>query len=271
MSWTESASSSFACRHSSAAPATPRVFSTCSSARANGSPRASRSSTTEITVVLHDSPHALALSNPLLPAIWGLTAKPARRYVAGWVGRHELHVLSPRALRERASRVSGSFEMLALAPGIAVRQARDRGVPTASCSGRGCPSRSGRSCAGPGWWRAPHAGSPARAGTARSVVGQYLRAGHRPQFPPSARDAPLLAAELDRIAGRAARATQRSRDWRGRLHTGGPRCRSAERVSRTRRCRASRANGARGCGVLPTADNREWPTTRNSPSVCARC
>ena len=57
----------------------------------------------ELTVVLHDSPQALVLSNPLMPLIWGLTAEPARRYVTGWAGRHELHVLSPRALRERAS------------------------------------------------------------------------------------------------------------------------------------------------------------------------
>ena len=56
---------------------------------------------------MHDSPHALALSNPLMPAIWGPTAKPARRYVTGWAGRHELHVLSPRALRDRAVRRVG--------------------------------------------------------------------------------------------------------------------------------------------------------------------
>jgi hypothetical protein len=79
-----------------------------------------------LTVVLHDSPHALVLSNPLMPALWTITARPARRYIAGWVGRHELHVLSPRALRERASGVSGSFEMLALAPATLYARAPSR-------------------------------------------------------------------------------------------------------------------------------------------------
>jgi hypothetical protein len=68
----------------------------------------------EVTVVLHPGPVALSLSHPLLPLMWLATAPAARRYVAGWAGQEELHMLAPTALRERASNVPGSREMLAL-------------------------------------------------------------------------------------------------------------------------------------------------------------
>ncbi len=151
--------------------------------------------TTEITVVLHDSPHALALSNPLMPAIWGLTSKPARRYVTGWAGHHELHVLSPRALRERASRVSGSFEMLALAPASLYAKRVIVGTNRELAQAR-LPSRSWAELRWAWLVEGTARWLSGESGHARTVVGQYLHAGHRPQFPPSARDAPLLAPSL---------------------------------------------------------------------------
>jgi hypothetical protein len=69
----------------------------------------------EVTVVLHGGPVGLALSQPLMPVIWLATAPAARRYVVGWTGRDELHMLAPSVLRARASNVTGSREMLALA------------------------------------------------------------------------------------------------------------------------------------------------------------
>ncbi|MGH2868206.1 MAG: hypothetical protein ACRDNK_11660 [Solirubrobacteraceae bacterium] len=68
----------------------------------------------EMTVVLHSGVGSLAMTNPALPLVWLLTAPAARRYVAGWAGAHELHVLAPAVLRGRASNVPGSREMLAL-------------------------------------------------------------------------------------------------------------------------------------------------------------
>jgi hypothetical protein len=68
----------------------------------------------EVTVVLHGGPVGLALSHPVIPVIWLATAPAARRYVAGWAGREELHMLTPAVLRARASNVTGSREMLAL-------------------------------------------------------------------------------------------------------------------------------------------------------------
>ncbi len=149
----------------------------------------------ELTVVLHDSRQALALSNPLMPAVWGLSARPLRRYVAGWVGRDELHVLSPHALRERASGVSGSFEMLALAP--ASLYAR-RVIIESNRELRSAPALSR------GWqelrwaWLVDGAGRwfSGESVYSRSVLGRYLRAGHRPHFPPRAHDAALTAPPL---------------------------------------------------------------------------
>ena len=76
-----------------------------------------------MTVVLHRDTLSLSLSNPTLPLRWLATAPAARRYVAGWAGADELHVLAPAALEARASNVPGSREMLALTRGGALRAA----------------------------------------------------------------------------------------------------------------------------------------------------
>jgi hypothetical protein len=79
MAWAESTSASFACRHSSARSA--------DAARVLRLLERTRERLTEhfpdpgagLTVVLHDSPQALVLSNPLLPLAWGLTTSGIRR------------------------------------------------------------------------------------------------------------------------------------------------------------------------------------------------
>lgn len=220
MAWTESTSASFACRHSSERSADAgRVLRLLEQTRerlAENFPRLEE----ELTVVLHDSPQALALSNPLLPLIWGLTSRRARRYVTGWAGRHELHVLSPRALHERASSTSGSFEMLALAPASLYAKRVIVGGNRELQSAR-LPARSWAELR---WaWLVEGASRwlSGESGHARAVVGLYMRSGRRPHFPPGPRDAPLLAPTLIEMLaeqegpGGVARLT-------GRLHTGGP-------------------------------------------------
>jgi hypothetical protein len=175
--------------------------------------------TAELTVVLHDSPHALALSNPLMPALWGVTGSSARRYVAGWAGHGELHVLSPLALRDRASKVSGSFEMLALAPASLYarrviiesnRELQSARLPTRLWA----ELRWAWLLDGASRW---FSGENAHA---RNVVGHYVRTGRRPHFPPTARDAPLLGGTLiDLLAEQQGEAAV-ARVAR-RLHTGG--------------------------------------------------
>lgn len=219
MPWTESASASFACRHSSArtgdAARVLRLLERTRERLATSFPDPA----SDLTVVLHDSPQALALSNPLLPAIWGLTAAPARRYVTGWAGRQELHVLSPRALRERASGVSGSFEMLALAPASLYAKRVIVGSNRELHQAR-LPARSWAELR---WaWLVEGAARwlSGESGHARAVVGQYLRRGHRPHFPPSARDAPLLGPSLIEFLAHEQGPAAVTR-LVGRLHTGG--------------------------------------------------
>ncbi len=74
------------------------------------------SSVPDVTVVLHRSEPFLGLAHPLYLLARASTAPAGRRYVAGWAGARELHVLSPAALARRASRAPGSRAMLALAP-----------------------------------------------------------------------------------------------------------------------------------------------------------
>jgi hypothetical protein len=220
MAWTESRSSSFACRHSSERAAdAARVLRLLERTRERLLENFPNLDAQELTVVLHDSPHALLLSNPLLPAIYGLTSRPARRYVSGWAGRHELHVLSPPALRERASNVSGSFEMLALAPASLYAKRVVVGSNRELQSAR-LPARSWAELR---WaWLVEGASRwlSGESGHSRSVVGQYMRAGRRPHFPPGPRDAPLLAPLLIELLAEREGASAVAR-LAGRLHTGG--------------------------------------------------
>src|SRR3954451_22808931 len=70
----------------------------------------------ELEVVLHSSPAQLDAAQPWVPLARRLTSPASRRYVVGWAGPRELHVLCPRLLAHRASNVEGSLEMLMLAP-----------------------------------------------------------------------------------------------------------------------------------------------------------
>ena len=126
MAWVESVSPSFRARHDSAqADDAAWILESLERAReqlARIFPR----EVADITVVLHKDPFSLTLSNPTLPVRWLLTAPAARRYIAGWAGGEELHVLAREALDARASNVSGSREMLVAERARPVRAAGDR-------------------------------------------------------------------------------------------------------------------------------------------------
>src|SRR3954454_11574432 len=114
--WVESASDTFVARHDERdADDVVRVLAQLEHARARLEERF-ETRPGELAVVLH--PHAAQLdaAQPWLPVARRLTAPAARRYVVGWAGARELHVLAPRLLAQRASNVEGSLEMLMLAP-----------------------------------------------------------------------------------------------------------------------------------------------------------
>jgi hypothetical protein len=114
--WSETPSETFVARHDERdAPDAGRVLAQLEYARE----RLERQLDVrlgELAVVLHGSPAQLDAAQPWVSLQRRLTAPAARRYVVGWAGERELHVLSPRLLAQRASNVEGSLEMLMLAP-----------------------------------------------------------------------------------------------------------------------------------------------------------
>jgi hypothetical protein len=175
-----------------------------------------------LTVVLHRSAASLALARPVVPLAWLATAPAARRYLAGWAGRHELHMLDPAALARRASTVPGSREMLELtATALYARR-------VIAASNRGLPRR-----ASPARLRAELRWAWLLEGAARWFSGQTeharpaiarrLHEGERPSFPPGVRDALLLGGTvIDLLAReqgeRAAAAFACRLDRRGPRH-----------------------------------------------------
>jgi hypothetical protein len=145
----------------------------------------------ELDVVIHGSPAQLDAAQPWLPFQRRLTAPAARRYVVGWAGERELHVLAPRLLAQRASNVEGSLEMLMLAPSaLLARHALARRHP-------GFPPPLGplrlRRWMRHAWF--VEGGAQWLAGQTRHVrpaVTRRLHEGGKPSFPPSPADALLL-------------------------------------------------------------------------------
>jgi hypothetical protein len=145
----------------------------------------------EITVVLHGSVASLVLTNPTLPAVWLMTAPAARRYVAGWAAAGELHMLAPAVLRNRASNVTGSREMLALsgaalyARRVIIENIKElRGVMTAIRVRR--ELRWAWLLEGAARWFS------GQTEYARPAIARRLHEGGQPRFPPGLRDAALL-------------------------------------------------------------------------------
>ncbi|HSC04169.1 MAG TPA: hypothetical protein VLC49_12640 [Solirubrobacteraceae bacterium] len=191
MAWVESASPSFTARHESAhADDADRVLYSLEQTREYLTAYFPR--TVEgISVVFHPSVASLATARPLLPLRWMATSPAGRRYVAGWAGPHELHVLLPDALEARASNVPGSREMLARAiPALYARRViieNNQDLPRRLSPRRvHVEARWAWLLEGAARW---FGGQTAHA---RPAIARRLRDGRRPAFPPGLRDAPLL-------------------------------------------------------------------------------
>jgi len=191
MAWVESVSASFRARHESAdADDADRVLHSLELTR-DRLERVFPKTVGELTVVLHSSTLAVSLTNPLLPMAWLATDPAARRYVAGWAGARELHVLSPAALKARASNVPGSREMLAKAPAALyarrVIHENNHDLPRRLTPARiALELRWAWLLEGAARWFA------GQTEHARPAVARRLHDGGRPSFPPGVRDAPLL-------------------------------------------------------------------------------
>ena len=201
MPWEPSVSASFSARDPAAdAQAAKRVLSSLEHVRIQLEQIFPRLPT-PVTVVLHSGMAALALSNPLIAASRMATEPAGRRYVTGWAGREEIHVLSPAALAERAAPVTGSREMLRLSAAAlyARRVITESNPDLAGVMGMVRAQRELRWAwliEGAGRW---FAGQTAHA---RPAIARRLRDGARPAFPPGIRDAALLGGTvLDLLAG----------------------------------------------------------------------
>jgi hypothetical protein len=157
----------------------------------------------EVAVVMHDRSLALSLAHPWLPLARLLSAPAARRYMAGWFAKGEIHVLSPGALAERASSVPGSREALMLAPqheyAHLVVAANNPALPP--------PFRPSSFARHLRWaWLAEGAATHLSGQTPhlRAAIARRLREGGRPEFPPAPRDAVLLGGTVFALLEEAA-------------------------------------------------------------------
>ena len=149
----------------------------------------------ELEVVLHSSPAQLDAAQPWVPIARRFTSPASRRYVVGWAGPRELHVLAPRVLAHRASNVEGSLEMLMLAPSalLARRYVADGHPPLPP------PVSPRRLARWSRWaWLVEGAAQWLSGQTrhTRPAVARRLREGSAPAFPPSRADALLLGGSI---------------------------------------------------------------------------
>lgn len=166
-----------------------------------------------LTVVMHDNPASLAASSPMLSAMWALTEPTSRRHLNGWAGRHELHVLTPAALRAREAPAAAPLTLYARRLIVESNHDLHRALAPA------------RLVVAVRWaWllegASRHFSGESRL--ARPAVVRRLREGRQPSFPPSVRDAPLLAGTvIDLLA--AEEGEQAVVELATRLHSGGAR------------------------------------------------
>ncbi|MEA2288098.1 MAG: hypothetical protein QOD55_95, partial [Solirubrobacteraceae bacterium] len=195
MTWLETASETFTARHDARdADDAEQVLRSLESARQRLE-RTFAAGVGELDVVLHGTDAQLDGAAPLLPVLRRMTAPAGRRYVVGWAGERELHVLAPRVLARRASNVEGSLEMLMLAP-VALLAKRI----IADVNPRFIPKLGPRMLARYSrWaWMIEGAGQYFSGQTdhARPAIARRLREGSEPRFPPGRADAIILGGSV---------------------------------------------------------------------------
>jgi hypothetical protein len=149
----------------------------------------------DVDVVVHGSVAQLDLAAPFLPLVRRLTAPAARRYLVGWFGTREIHVLAPRVLAARASHVPGSRELNLLAPAalyahVVIGASNPRLPPPFTPPAfRRYPRWAWLAAGGAQWL----SGQTAHV---RPAIARRMHEGGRPAFPPGIRDAQLLGGTL---------------------------------------------------------------------------
>ena len=195
MSWLETVSDTFVARYDERdEPDIERVLAQLEYTRGRLDARFAEP-VGELAVVVHGTSAQLDAAEPWLPVARRLTSAAGRRYLVGWAGERELHVLAPRLLAQRASNVEGSLELLMLAPSALLARryvaANHPGMPPPYG-----PRRFARSLR---WaWLLEGAAQFFSGQTAhvRPAIGRRLREEGPPAFPPQRRDAALLGGSV---------------------------------------------------------------------------
>lgn len=195
MTWLETTSDTFTARHDDRdAEDAVLVLTTLEGARARLE-RTFAVACGPLDVVLHGTEAQLDGAAPLLPVLRRVTAPAGRRYVVGWAGERELHVLSPRVLARRASNVEGSLEMLMLAPValLAKRVVAEANPALRPKLGPRMLARYSRAA-----WLVEGAGQyfSGQVDHVRPALARRLRDGAEPDFPPGRADALLLGGSV---------------------------------------------------------------------------
>jgi hypothetical protein len=196
MAWVETEAYGFVARHESEDPrSAKRTLDALAAARPRIEGVLGPVGDEEVTVIIHASGFALNLAEPVLPFLRLMTAPAARRYMAGWIGAGEMHVLSPPELAKRASNVPGSREMMMLVPAalyarLAIGAANKRLAPPFTPKTTMRYLRWAWLVEGVAQWLS---GQTAHA---RPAVIRRLREGGEPAFPPGLRDAALLGGSV---------------------------------------------------------------------------
>jgi hypothetical protein len=191
VAWVESASPSFRARHESThADDVDRVLYSLERTREHLGQHFPHT-VDGMSVVFHSGVASLLIACPMVPLAWFAAAPAARRYVAGWSGREELHVLRPDLLEARGSTVPGSREMLASVPSVLYARRliveNNPDIPLRTTPRRiRAELRWAWLIEGAARWFG------GQTGHARPAIARRLREGRRPSFPPGLRDAPLL-------------------------------------------------------------------------------
>ncbi|MGI8726204.1 MAG: hypothetical protein ACR2K6_00795 [Solirubrobacterales bacterium] len=160
----------------------------------------------EITIVIHPSSAWLAAAHPFLPLIRLAAAPSARRYLAGWISREELHTLNDRALERRAAGPDSLRALRGTADRLYAQLVLAANVPPIP------PPWGPRSLLRYLQWAwLVEGGAQYFSGSVpsfRPAVTRRLAEGPEPAFPPAARDAIILGGTvfdlLDRAVGRHA-------------------------------------------------------------------
>jgi len=208
MAWVDTPSETFVARHDERdREDAKRVLAQLEFARKRLEERFPDVRPGELDIVLHSSPAQLDAAQPWVPLARRLTAPAARRYVVGWAGVREVHVLCPRLLAHRASNVEGSLEMLMLAPSALLARRyvaanHPKLPPPVSPTRLARWSRWAWLVEGAAQWLS------GQTRHVRPAITRRLREGPSPSFPPSRADALLLGGSifdlLEREEGRRA-------------------------------------------------------------------